>query len=71
MWRSNEHGESPLDGIYERERLRRMARKLGLRLLKFDGNKSNPGRPATADRSRPGGTDKSGESAFVIDKQAS
>jgi hypothetical protein len=33
------NGNESVDGVYERERLRRMARKLGLRLVKTTGRR--------------------------------
>jgi hypothetical protein len=34
------NGNESVDGVYERERLRRMAKKLGLRLVKPRGQRS-------------------------------
>jgi len=43
-----EKGNDSIDGVYERERLRRMAKKLGLSLVKARGRSSQKTRHSSA-----------------------
>lgn len=49
------NGNGPYHGVDERERLRRRARKLGLRLLKSDRCRSHEERELTQSAIQPGG----------------